>query len=175
MSTRAPRRSGRRLLMCDERKEARLRLVGRERDHALEDEPELFDDSDRANVIRIRHGEQPWQYERLERVVLHGGRRFVRVAAPPVFRQKGEPDVGVRERVAFDQATDPDGARRLLSLHDPQPEAVSLIAADQTLADVAPRIVMRTNAPVADEPKKRRLIQKTQNEVVVVERRVSER
>src|SRR6185295_16708416 len=83
-------------------------------------------------------------------------------------RQKREPDVDVVEEVSPDESADADRRSPLFALDHVEPEAVSGVRVDRTLADVFARVVQVPDAAIADEPQPRRIVDELENELRVV-------
>ena len=119
-------------------------------------------------IVRSGQRQNPWQPQHVPGMVHHRGSGFERIPLRPEAPQKGEPDIRVVQKVAFQKTADPDRNSRCLELNQVQPEAVFLITGNRPIAYIHDGIGLAPDTPVSDILQKRRFVEHFEDELRVI-------
>src|SRR5688572_2927359 len=149
-------------------------VLVRRSNHALESQPDLFEQPDRIRIRRRDDCDDPREPENFVPIAPHGARGLVRVALRAIFRQEGEADVHVREPVALDETAQAYGCARLAQLRHVHAETERLVARDRTIDYVSLRVRQRAHATIPDVADEVRIVDELEYEMVISSRRMTQ-
>src|SRR6185369_1283591 len=99
---------------------------------------------------------------------------LARVAAATVAGEERESQIGVRQRVAADEAAHAERLAGLSQRHRPEPVAVLYIARGGPARDVAAGVLERVHVAIADEAQPGGLVQELEDERRVLGRQLAQ-
>ena len=103
-------------------------------------------------------------------MVHHGDGRLVRVALPDEARQEREADVDILQHVPLEQPADSNRRTVGLQGRQVQSEAEPLVTRQRSLLQIRSGILRRPDAAVPDEADERRVVQKLDDKLRIIQR-----